>query len=171
MIWRMALPRLWHPRLAEVTALSSLVLLGGCGESPLAPEGSSLVEAQKPGTTFVITLEAADRCLTATEGMSQFAAPLTDELHAIAGVESAGSGASAGLAYASATFEPGTGAIKVLDEVEQAIARVRDRFPEGTQVTLYLSPFTDDPDQGMLPVQCLRGPGGPVIYYREPATP
>lgn len=167
MISRMALPR--RSQLA-VTAFSSLVFLGGCGEPPADPDGRH-PPVEQSETTFVITLEATDKCLTVDEGMSQFATPLIDELHAIAGVESTGSGASAGLAYASATFAPGTGAIKVLDEVEQAIARVRDRFPEGTQVTLYLSPFTDDPDQGMLPVQCLRGPGGPVIYYREPATP
>ena len=161
MIPRMALPRSWHSQLV-VTALSSLLVLGGCGTSPLDSDGRNLAESltEAPKMTFIITLEATDRCLTSDEGLSQFAMPLEDELWTIAGVHSTGTGASAGLAHASVTFALGTPPMAVLEQVEQAVARVAERLPKGTQARLYMSPFTTDPHRGMLPVQCLREGAG-----------
>lgn len=164
----MALSRRWGSQLA-VTAFSSFVVLGGCCNSPLGPDARNLAEPlpQTPEMTFIVTLEAVDRCLTFDEGRSQFATPLADELWTIAGVDSTDMGASAGLAYASVTFAPETPAMAMFDQVEQAIARVAERFPKDTQARLYLSPFTSNPLEGMLPAQCLRGGAG-VIYRRGP---
>lgn len=52
--------------------------------------------------------------------------------------DSTGTGASAGRAHASVAFAAGTGFTTVLDEVEQAIARVGERLPKGAQVRVYL---------------------------------
>lgn len=167
MITHMVLPRRRCSQVA-VTAFSSLVVVVGCADSPNGP-GDRPAEPVPPvlEMTFIITLEATDRCLTVDEGMSQFATPLEDELWTIAGVDSTGSGASAGLAYASVTFASATPAMAMLDEVEQAIARVAERFPKDAQARLYVSPFTSSPWRGMLPAQCLREGAG-VIRRRGP---
>ncbi|MCY4012988.1 MAG: hypothetical protein OXG82_09760 [Gammaproteobacteria bacterium] len=157
----MVLPRRKCSQLA-VAAFSSLVVLAGC-TSPFDPDGPPAERVpQAPEITFIITLEATDRCLTVDEGKSQFATPLEDELWGIAGVRSTGTGGSAGLAYASVTFASATPWMAMLDEVEQAIVRVAERFPKDAQARLYVSPFTSSPPQGMLPAQCLREGAGMI---------
>lgn len=166
-ITHMVLPGRRCSQLA-VTAFSSLVVVVGCATSPFDADGRPDEPVpQVLEMTFIITLEATDRCLTVDEAISQFATPLEDELWTIAGVDSTGTGASAGLAYASVTFASATPAMAMLAEVEQAIARVAERFPKDAQARLYLSPFTDSPAQGMLPAQCLREGAG-VIRRRGP---
>ena len=151
-----------------MTAFSGLVVVVGCATSPFDPDGRPAEPIPHVlEMTFVITLEATDRCLTVDEGISQFATPLEEELWTIAGVDSTGTGASAGSAYASVTFTSATRAMAMLDEVEQAIARVADRFPKDAQARLYVSPFTSSPRQGLLPAQCLREGAG-VIRRRGP---
>lgn len=125
-------------------------------------------DPQARGSTVVVTLEPGDRCMSPTEGQQRFGKPLGAELMAIEGVRSAGSGASAGMAYASASFPPGTRMTTMLDQVEQAVARVADQFPSGAEPRLYLSPFAGNPIQAAVPLACIRSGGAGLIYHGEP---
>ncbi|MYE11056.1 MAG: hypothetical protein F4X99_05220 [Gammaproteobacteria bacterium] len=125
-------------------------------------------DPQARGSAVIVTLELGDRCMSPTEGEQRFGKPLQAELMAIEGVRSGGWGASAGMAYASASFPPSTYMTTMLDKVEQAVARVADQFPKGAEPRLYLSPFAGNPIQGVVPLACIRSGGAGVRYHREP---